>query len=249
MRTPQFLVLACVAAIAMLPRPGMAQAMLQPPPTQQAGSAEHVQMRSVRIAPFAATTAPGAAPVGPIPGLLNTPQGWARGGAAAIVTWDGRDPAGPRDRLIGALLEAGMEVLELDLATPRGFAADSGRNPPAPTLPELLPDLFGAMAFLRQEEGAGSVVAFGFGEGGAAARLALREAASRPALRAMGLGLAAAGQLGRPGGLTLADPAQQPAGWALQAVLLCRALGQALPATDRPADCANLLQASIGEVR
>jgi hypothetical protein len=91
-----------------------------------------------------------AAPAGAA--LLNTPPGWQRGEAAALVLADAGWDRTARDRLTAGLLEAGLAVLELPAAPPGGVAAVVG----------------GALRQLRQGGAAGPVVAIGHDAAGRA---------------------------------------------------------------------------------
>jgi len=105
-----------------------------------------------------------------LPGLLSIPPAWQAGGGAAIVIGEPAMPGGPRDGVVARLLGEGALVLELDVFTARGVAADSAATPPLPDVAALVRDLFAGLAVLRREYDPGLVVALGFGLGGEAAR-------------------------------------------------------------------------------
>lgn len=178
-----------------------------------AGSAEYATMRS-----FYAEALPAAANQDRIPVLLTTPQGWREGCAVAMLPWDGRDPLSLRNRLLVALLEHGIAVAEVDIATPHGFSADSDRAPATPSPEVLAADLLGALQQLRQEEQPGHVVVLGTGLGGeaalAAARLGMVENA----------GFSAATQLDLGGSYISANASRNVAGWPELASRVCRVL-------------------------
>lgn len=167
-------------------------------------------------------------PAGLLPGLLIVPQGWPQGGGMVVLTWDGLAPFSKRDGLLlSGLLDACFAVLQLDLATPRGFAVDSNRTPPEPTVEGLAADLLAAAAALRRDHGAGTVVALGHGQGGEAALLAAARGA-----------LSAGARLGPRGRLATAGEPDRPESRAA-AALLCAAIAATAP-DDWPADaCAG----------
>ncbi|WP_270939153.1 hypothetical protein, partial [Falsiroseomonas oryzae] len=84
----------------------------------------------------------------PLPALLNLPAAWRPGDAAAVLLFDPPGAPGLRDALLGALLDRGAAVLELDANTAQGFSADSDHDPPPPTVESLTTDLFAALAEL-----------------------------------------------------------------------------------------------------
>lgn len=101
-----------------------------------------------------------------IPALLTLPAGWSVGDAA-VVCLVSRGPADPsRGRLRAALLADGAAVLEID---PRRLAEAEGSP---------LAWLRGAFHALRRMQGAGLLVAIGFGPAGAAALNAARDSAA-----------------------------------------------------------------------
>uniref|UniRef100_UPI001F424FB4 hypothetical protein n=1 Tax=Falsiroseomonas oryziterrae TaxID=2911368 RepID=UPI001F424FB4 len=77
-------------------------------------------------------------------------------------------------------------MLELDANAARGFSADSGADPPAPTTQTLPQDLAGALTALRRDVGAGRVVAIGHGLGGEAVMLAAEPGITAAAFGAEG---------------------------------------------------------------
>lgn len=152
-----------------------------------------------------------------VPALLTLPPGWSVGDAAVVILArrTAADP-GPA-RLRAALLAEGAAVLELD---PR-------RIPTAPGA--ALAWLRGALHALRRTQGAGLLVAVGFGDAGGTALQAAREAgedgsAAGAALGGDKMGVAAGG---RP-------PPDE--GWPVRAPMLCAMLAAVL---DRVADAAE----------
>ncbi len=122
------------------------------------------------------------AAVGPAPGcrataLLNLPSGWHSGDAAVVVLTAAPLVDATRDRLVAALLEEQAAVLEMVTAP----CAETGER-------DAAGDALGALRALRVSEGAGLVVAIGYGPGGreaiAAAGRRRRSSASAPAGRA-----------------------------------------------------------------
>jgi hypothetical protein len=158
-----------------------------------------------------------SAPAGLLPGLLAVPPGWLRGDGVVVLTWDGLDPISGRDRLVRGLLDAGLAVLELDLATPRGFSVDSNRTPPEPTVEDFVADLLAIAFVLQQNHGAGAVAALGHGQGGEAALLAAARG-----------GLTAGARLSPCGSVATAGEADQPDRRAA-AARLCAAITAAAP--------------------
>ncbi|TPG58471.1 hypothetical protein EAH89_07605 [Roseomonas nepalensis] len=187
----------------------------------------------VWVTPFPPAAAPPPARTPPpVTAMLEYPEGWAPGHAAAILLPDspGADPA--RDRLIAALIEQGAAVLLL--GAPRGVAADPPLATRAPALGEAehLPAIFGALVALQRDIGAAVVVALG--HGGRVAEAAALAAASEPVAAAhlgqAGPRLAAAAGLGGPGRkASFAGGAPQPAreDWNPRALPLCDLLGEA----------------------
>jgi len=155
-----------------------------------------------------------------VPGLLSIPPAWQPGCGAAIVIGAPQPPGGPRDGVVARLLGEGALVLELDVFTARGFAADNAATPPLPDAAALLRDLFAALAVLRREYDPGLVAALGFGIGGDAA---LRAPTVR--LRDGGSGFVAGIHAG-PGPMRFARGASPDAaeGWPLRLRSLCRAV-------------------------
>ncbi len=156
-------------------------------------------------------------PAGLLPGLLVRPRGWLHGAGVVVLTWDGRDPIAGRDRLVSGLLDDGFSVLELDLATPRGFSVDSDRTPPDPTVEEFVADLGAVALALQRDHGAGVVAALGYGEGG--------EAALQAAARG---GLSVGARLSPHGSVATAGEDGQPDRRAM-AARLCAVITAAAP--------------------
>lgn len=182
----------------------------------EATGTEHTVMHDLTVA------AVGRAGVPAAPALLNTPPGWQRGCPAVIVTWEGDEPAPARSNLIAGLLERGLAVLELDISTPYGLAADNavvavpqGGVPPA--------DYILGAALALHAKGAGAVVALGFGRGGAAAVGAAGDQPGGPAPA-----LAAAGQLGPGGDFVHAGTVAGGQEWLPWAARICRAVNEAV---------------------
>ncbi len=146
--------------------------------------------------------------------LLNIPEGWQSGDAAAVVMapdGGGFDIARP---LVGALLAQQTAVLELP--TGRG----GGVGPCAAVPADAVAQFLGALSALRAETGAGVVVAIGLGDAGPAA-LAAGTAAGRwwCTLRLRG------GARWHPAALFEAGAAPPPEErWSDRAPLLCAAL-------------------------
>ncbi len=190
-----------------------------------------------------------AGPAETLRGILSVPPGWRPGDAAAVLLPDQPLPDAAGARILPALLDEGAAVLELDLHTPRGAAADNAFIPASYGGAELLPGLFGALLALRQQAGAGLVVAIGIGTGGDAAMLAADRHQAELHLGPDGPRFVAHAQLG-PGRARFAAGLQAPEaheGWAIRAELLCAALAWATAAA-RDADCrAALLRPAAGE--
>ncbi len=122
--------------------------------------------------------------------LLNIPEGWQSGDAAAVVMapdGGGFDIARP---LVGALLAQQTAVMELP--TGRG----GGVGPCAAVPADAVAQFLGALSALRAETGAGVVVAIGLGDAGPAALAAAREAVAARLLGAGGPRFAFAAALG-----------------------------------------------------
>lgn len=171
-------------------RPGLLACLLLPLAGGLAAAQEFPLTHALWIRPAAAP--PGEA----LPGLLTLPPGWSTGDAAVVVLRR-RDvaAAGPA-ALVAALLDAAAAVLELD----------PGDEPAAPLLA-------GALEALRGTQGAGLVVAIGFGPLGEAA---------------LGAGHIAAGIALDDGRARFrAGPPRPPAeAWPLRAGLLCDLLAR-----------------------
>jgi hypothetical protein len=153
--------------------------------------------------------------VGALPGtsgLLNVPPGWMTGDAVAVVAAGGEWPAGQRDRLVSALLDAGASVLEMN-APPAGLPRDAA----------LEVALTAALRMSSNVLGAGLVVAVGEGEGGAAV---LR--AADAAERAGGEHFAAAVRLGPGEPVFHLGSVPQDEAWSARAPLFCDLLAGAV---------------------
>lgn len=152
--------------------------------------------------------------------LLNIPEGWQSGDAAAVVMApEGRgfDIARP---LVGALLAQQAAVLELPSGQGGGVGACAAV--PAGAVAQFL----GALSALRAETGAGVVVAIGLGDAGPAALAAAREAVAARLLGAGGPRFAFAAALGgaRPALFEAGAPPPPEERWSDRAPLLCAAL-------------------------
>jgi len=147
------------------------------------------------------------------PALLNLPAGWLSGDAAVVLAPGGAWPEGLRDRLVAVLLESGAAVLEVT----------SPRRGPGRSEAVAAQDMLAALRMLREVQGAGLIIAIGFGEGGEAALAAARSAPHG------GEGFAASVRLG-PGvpGFVAGEPAAIEA-WPLRAPLFCDLLAGAQP--------------------
>lgn len=172
---------------------------------------EYIRHELVLIQPAIA----GGAPAGEIAALLNLPASWSIWDAAAILVNSPQWPASARNQLRAGLLDQGAAVLELD---PH----------------DILADLFGALLALREEVGAGIVVAFGYGEA------MLHAAEEAIATRHLGLGgsrFAATGAFGS-GRPVFAAGAAPPAAeqWPIRAPLLCAVVAEAVAEAARR-DC------------
>jgi hypothetical protein len=197
-------------------------AFLCPPRVEAiASTSEPVAYLPVWLADAAGVRGNGA------PALLGLPPGWCIGDAAAVVVADATWPSRLRDDLVAALLASGAAVLELAL-----HASEEPR--PA----ALHRDLREALTTLTRIEGAGLLVAIGFGEGGEA----LMDAAG--VIGEDGHGYAAVVRLG-PGAprFGIAE-APEEEGWALRAPLFCDLLAAVQPDDDAfAADCHTSLAA------
>lgn len=160
-----------------------------------------------------------------IPALLSLPPGWSVGDAAVVILVSRAAPDAAAARLRAALLAQGTAVLELD-----------PRRIPAPGA--ALAWLRGALHALRRTQGAGLLVAVGFGQPGGAALQAAREAgedgpAAGAALGGDRMGVAAGG---RP-------PPDE--GWPVRAPMLCAMLAAVLDgaadAAEAERDCLDTL--------
>ena len=102
---------------------------------------------------------------------LSVPQG--AGPFPAVILLSGDEGPGERETAhAAALTAAGFLTLEPDLRTARN--PDGAGDDRAPSVHEILPDLFGARRYLarRPEVISGAIGVLGFGSGGAAALLA-----------------------------------------------------------------------------
>ena len=122
------------------------------------------------------------------PALLNVPTGWYIGDAAAVLAPNSAWPTGIRERLVAALLASGAAVLELD---------EPHDDEPRDTA--LRRDLTEALRELHRIEGAGLMVAIGFGEGGEAALAATEHAEDGGQRYAAGVSLGPGAPLFRRG--------------------------------------------------
>jgi len=173
------------------------------------------------------------------PGLLSVPPAWLPGDGAAIVIGEPQVPGGSRDGVVARLLGEGALVLELDVFTMRGFAADSAAAPPLPNEAALAGDLLAALEVLRREYDPGMVVAVGFGLGG---DVALRAATAR--LPGGATGFIAGADLS-PGAPRFARgmPPDAAEAWPLRLGSLCRALTD--PAAPDPDTALRRCQAAL----
>lgn len=147
---------------ALLPAALLFGLAARPAGTASTGATETARYLPVWLAPL------GGAAAQPGPALFNMPPGWITGDAAIVLAAAGDWPAGRRERLVAALLDAGAAVLELNLPRPGPGAEKAVRA-----------ELAQALATLRGTDGAGLVVAMGHGSGGAAAPLAQSAATLR----------------------------------------------------------------------
>jgi hypothetical protein len=162
----------------------------------------------------------------PLPVLVNLPPTWRTGDAAAIVLFHPPSAQPLRNRLVGALLDLGAAVLELEANVAEGFVADPDATPTVPTAPTLLRDLRAAERALRAEYAPGVVLAIGHGLGGDAALLAAEPAAGD---------FAATASFG-PGAAAFRAGTPPPPGeaWPARAPLLCAALSYVHAAAATP---------------
>jgi hypothetical protein len=144
------------------------------------------------------------------------PPGWSSGDAAVILS-PGAWPEGLRDRLVAAMLESGAAVLELGLARAGGGGTGA-----------LALDMIGGLRLLRDVEGAGLVVAIGFGAGGDAALAAERVAPAEAD------GFAAAVRLGPDMPAFASGTVPEAEAWPVRVPLFCGVLAGVLP-TDAAA--------------
>jgi hypothetical protein len=164
----------------------------------------------------------------PLPVLLNLPPTWQAGDAAAILLFHPPAAEPLRNRLVGALLDLGAAVLELDANVAEGFIADPDALPVVPTAETLLRDLRAAERALRADYAPGLVIAVGHGLGGEAV---LMMADPDPGATRV----AAIASLG-PGAPAFRAGAPPPAGesWPARAPLLCEAIAYAHAAAATP---------------
>lgn len=152
--------------------------------------------------------------------LLNLPSGWQSGDTAVVLAYDGPNwPAVARDPIIGALLDAGAAVLELngDLGrTPRMSTIEGERVEPSHALSTIGQALRGGSA-------AGQIMVLGHGRWGEAALAA-------------GGTYAAMGALGpeQPEFRLSSTLTASAASWETRAAVLCEALGWAQGARATP---------------
>jgi hypothetical protein len=194
----------------------------------------------------------------PLPVLVNLPPTWRTGDAAAILLFHPPAAEPLRNRLVGALLDLGAAVVELEANVAEGFVAVADKPPTVPTARTLLRDLRSAERALRAEYAPGVVVAIGYGLGGDAA---LR--AAEPAAAAGGFAAAASFGPGAPA-FRAGTPPPPGEAWPARVPLLCAALSYVHAAAATPLeddadlrgrwiaaerDCANaLLRAPAGPV-
>ncbi|MBP0462428.1 hypothetical protein J5Y09_00765 [Roseomonas sp. PWR1] len=152
----------------------------------------------------------------PAPALLNLPAGWNSGDAAVVLLTLAPQVDAARDSLVAALLEDHAAVLEVVASRCPGGASDAAGA------------ALGALRELHITEGAGLVVAIGYGPGGRAAAAAADEAEAAARLGPGGPRFAATLVIGDGPPAMLAGPEQPPALRApLRLSLLCDALAQA----------------------
>ena len=141
-------------------------------------------------------TAPAAAegPGCPAVALVNQPAGWRSGGTAVLLVTTPELRDAQRDSLIAALLHENAAVVEVAAGTPArcdGMAAPAAATPAGP-----LGELFAVLRAVTGEGGAGTVVAVGYGPGGATALQAARDGVAARHAGAGGPRFAAAAALG-----------------------------------------------------
>jgi hypothetical protein len=189
-----------------------------------ASALEHAQEQLLWLEPHPAwvEAAPGRAR--PVPALLNLPPGWAVGDAAAILLADRRAEQPTLARLRATLLADGAAVLELEARPAPG--GDCARAP--------LPLLVAGAAALRQELGAGLLVAVGFGCPGQAALHAAGGAVTQIGFEdgAAPLTAAVALEVGPPAFMAGMVPAPEEA-WPVRAPILCRLFAAVLDVAEQ----------------
>ncbi|HEV7265017.1 MAG TPA: hypothetical protein VGN83_08885 [Falsiroseomonas sp.] len=179
-------------------------------------------------------------PARPLPALITLPPGWATGDAAVILLTDRQAAPPARDRLRTPLLAEGAAVLELEFGRAPGRDCDRA----------ALEALAAGAAALRQEIGAGLLVAVGFGCAGQAALQAAGGAVERIGFADAAAPLAATMALrdGPPAFAAGSAPSPDEA-WPLRAPILCRLLAGALGAADVVGACLSALLPPAPDVR
>jgi hypothetical protein len=168
----------------------------------------------------------GAGAARQVPSLMNVPAAWRPGDAVAVLLFDPPGALEVKDVLLGALLDRGSAVLELDVNSAYGFSAESSHDPSPPTAESLVADLEAALQALRRQYAAGVVVAIGHGPGAQAVMLS----AENPET-----GFSAFAGLGSAATVFRAGPPLSPAeGWSARAPILCDALAWARAAVATP---------------
>jgi dienelactone hydrolase len=122
-----------------------------------------------------------------VPDLVEVPAG----GAPAMLVCHGSGGVDPRGEFyIGALNAAGIATLEIDMWAARGIVRGAAGR--ARSVPETLPDAFGALAFLRAqpEIDPARIGIMGFSWGGVVTLLSATKRVSEP-MRGDGPGFAA----------------------------------------------------------
>jgi hypothetical protein len=168
--------------------------------------------------------------------MLELPQGWMTGDAAAVLLTGSAADEGVAQPVAAALLAEQSGVLHY----PSG-PAESCANRDVDQVAEVL----GALRTLRREAGAGVVVAIGFGDAGAAAIDALQEEVAARHLGAGGPRLAAGAARDATGRWSFragATPPPPEEHWQARAPRLCLALA----GTDGSPDAAACLAALLG---
>lgn len=145
------------------------------------------------------------------PALFNVPARWSIGDAAAVIVPGDWSPE-TRHALIAALLASGTAVLELN--EPHGGE---------PRDAALQRNLREALQVLQRIEGAGLVVAIGFGEGGDATLAAVEDAEDN------GRRYAAAAWLGPGPPRFRAGQVPVSEGWPIRGPLFCDLLAGVQP--------------------